>query len=78
MQNIARVGIDLAKRVFHVTAVDGGAALGTSRQGRSVSELESPMEWVARMARSMSVTTDRRPEAAEGVFLGMSPDTGVR
>ena len=34
MQNMARVGIDLAKRVFHVTAVDGAGAVVERRKLR--------------------------------------------
>ena len=34
MQNIARVGIDLAKRVFHVTTVDGAGAVVERRKLR--------------------------------------------
>lgn len=34
MDNVARVGIDLAKKVFHVTAVDGGGAILERRRLR--------------------------------------------
>ena len=51
MENIARVGIDLAKRVFHVTAVDAAGAVVERRKLRRPG-LQSYLARLPRAARS--------------------------